>query len=122
VKPRRHDSATVGLLLAVGGYGVIGAAIWSSGAPIARRHGGWTAAFGWSRPTAADARPVLPWFLANTTARLIAAALVLEAVPAWRHANASNVDLHGRPTGVIIGALIAASSSRHRSKNCGFRV
>jgi hypothetical protein len=104
--PGGTTRAAVGLLLAVAGYGVIGAAIWYAGAPIARRYGGWAAAFGRSRPTAADARPVLPWFVANTIAPLIAAALVLEAVPAWRHANASKVDLNGQPTGVIIGAVI----------------
>jgi membrane protease YdiL (CAAX protease family) len=104
--PGGQSRSTAGLLLDVAGYAVIAAAIWYAGAPIARRHGGWAAAFGWSRPTAADARPVLPWFLANITARIVAGGLVVEAVPAWRHTNVSNVDLHGQPTTVIIGALI----------------
>lgn len=104
--PGGQSRAAVGILFGVAGYAVIGVAIWYAGAPIARRHGGWGAAFGWSRPTAGDARAVLPWFLANMTARLIAGALVVRAVPAWRHANASNVNLHGHPTGVILGTLL----------------
>jgi uncharacterized protein len=101
--------ASAGLLLAVVGYAVIAAAVWYAGRPIARRHGGWAATFGWSRPTAADAVPVVPWLLANMAARLIAGDILVSAVPAWRHASASNVNLHGRPTSAIIEALIVVA-------------
>lgn len=107
--PTGPTRTTAGVWLAVAGYAVIGAAIWSAGRPIARRHGGWAATFGWSRPTAADARPIVPWFLANMAARVIAGDIVLWAVPEWQHANASNVNLHGRPTGVIIGTLVVVA-------------
>lgn len=104
--PSDQSRATAGVLLGAAGYAVIGAAIWYAGQPIARRHGGWGAAFGWSRPRAEDARPVVPWFFANMVARLIAGVLVVEVVPAWRHTSASNVNLHGRPTSVIIAIIV----------------
>jgi membrane protease YdiL (CAAX protease family) len=88
---------------------VIGAAVWCARRPIARRHGGWAATFGWSRPTAADAGPVGPWLLASMAARLIAGEILVSAVPAWRHASAANVNLHGRPSSVIIEALIVVA-------------
>jgi membrane protease YdiL (CAAX protease family) len=53
--------------------------------------------------------PVVPWLLANMAARLIAGNIVVQAVPAWRHASASTVNLHGRPTSVIIEALIVVA-------------
>lgn len=107
--PSGQSRATVGLLLGVAGYAVLGAAIRYAGQPIARRHGGWAAAFGWTRPHAHDARPVVPWFLANIGARLIAGVIVALAVPAWRNASGSNVNLHGRSTGVIIATLIVVA-------------
>lgn len=107
--PTGSSRDTAGVVLAVAGYAAIGAALWHAGRPIARRHGGWAATFGWSRPTARDALPVMPWFLANMAARLIAGDIVLWAVPAWQHANASNVNLHGRPTSVVIETLIVVA-------------
>jgi uncharacterized protein len=107
--PTGPSRASAGLLLAVLAYAVIGAAVWYAGRPIARRHGGWAATFGWSRPTPADAVPVVPWLLANMAARLIAGDIIVRTVPAWRHARASNVNLHGRPTSVIIEALIVVA-------------
>ncbi len=100
---------TAGLLLTVAGYAVIAAAVWVAGRPIARRHGGWAATFGWARPTLRDAVPVVPWFFANMLARLLAGLLVLLAVPSWRDVHASNVNLHGRPTSVVIEAIVVVA-------------
>jgi len=103
-------AATVASLVSnVLAYAVIGVAIWFAGRPIAARHGGWAATFGWSRPTGREALWVVPWYLANMFARMIASFVLLMVVPALRNANGSNVDLSGASTGAIIATMFVVA-------------
>lgn len=98
----------VGTLLSLGFYAVLVVVVVAVGRPVARRGGGWSATFGWSRPGWRDLAWVVPVLVAGGVARAAVVTLVVTAVPAWRDAQPSNVDLAGQPPSVVAVVAVLA--------------
>jgi hypothetical protein len=93
--PRSADARAV--------YGLVGEALFGLSVfactwPVARRCGGWHAAFGLSAPTEGQGRTILRWVGIQFGVRIVVATLLLNAVPALRHRHLGNLtgvsDLH----------------------------
>ncbi len=89
-------------------YAAAAAAIWIIGQPVARRCGGWLAAFGWSAPHWRDLRLGLGATAGEYAVRFVGAFVLAITVPWLRGASADNVRLAGR-TGAEIAILFVVA-------------
>jgi membrane protease YdiL (CAAX protease family) len=106
-RPTGTARVTLGIAEIVLFYGAAVTVIFVVGSPIAARVGGWSAAFGWGRPSLRDVGVGIVWAIGEFVARVIVTIVLIIGIPPLRGANASNVHLHGRPliTIVIAGVL-----------------
>jgi membrane protease YdiL (CAAX protease family) len=97
-----------GIVFSVVTYAALAGGLAIIGGPIARRAGGWAAAFGWGRPRLADTGQILLFALIGLGARLVAGGVTLAIFPQLRHEKLSNLHLSGLSTTMVVLAIVIA--------------
>lgn len=97
-----------GIVFSVIAYAALAAALVIVGRPIARRAGGWAAAFGWGRPRLADIGQILLFALIGLGVRIAVGGATLAVFPQLRHEQLSNLHLSGLSTTVLVLAIVIA--------------
>ena len=95
------------------GEAVFGAVVVACARPIARRAGGWTAAFGLAAPEQGQGRTIAKWVGLQFAARFVLGTVMISAVPALRHRRLGNLtgigDLHvGGAALLLLAAVLVA--------------
>jgi uncharacterized protein len=102
--PRHGDVAAAYSLV---GELLLGAIVLLAARPVARRYGGWRAAFGLTAPEAGDGKRIVAWFGIQFAVRFGLAIVVAAVAPDIRHTgNLAGVDALG-PFGIVM-LLVAA--------------
>lgn len=82
-------AAEIGIILLVAG-------------PVARRAGGWGAAFGWGAPRRSDGGLVLLWLVISYAAKMVIAVVLVLAIPQLHREFVSNVQIDDAPTATLV--------------------
>lgn len=94
-----------GAVFTVAGYAAEVGILFIVAGPVARRAGGWAAAFGWGLPRRSDTGVVLLWLVIGYAAKLAVSAIVVITFPQVRDEFISNTPV----SGVSIASLVVVS-------------